>query len=52
VVGEPEGKKPLGNLEVDGKIILEWILGKRGGRLLTGFMWLRIGTSGGLLYIR
>jgi hypothetical protein len=36
-------------LGIDGKIILEWILGKKGGKLWTGCIWLRIGTSGGLL---
>jgi hypothetical protein len=39
----------LKDLDVDGKIILEWILGKYGGKVLTGFIWLRIGISGGLL---
>jgi len=34
---------------VDGKIILEWICRKQGGRVWSGFIWLRIGTSGGLL---
>jgi len=34
---------------VDGKIILEWILRKRGGDVWTGFMWLKVGTSGGCL---
>jgi hypothetical protein len=29
---------------VDGKI-LEWILGKYGGRVWTGCIWFRIGTS-------
>jgi len=33
----------------DGKIILEWILGKQGEKLWTGFIWLRIGTIGGVL---
>jgi hypothetical protein len=37
-VGKPEGK-----------IILDWVLGKLGGRVWTGFIWLRVGTSGGLL---
>jgi hypothetical protein len=37
------------DLEVDERIILEWILGKQGGKVWTGFIWLRIGTSGGLL---
>jgi hypothetical protein len=27
------------------KIILEWILGKYGGRMWTGFNWLKIKTS-------
>jgi hypothetical protein len=31
------------------KIILEWILVKYDGKLWTGFMFLRTGTSGGLL---
>jgi hypothetical protein len=36
------------DLGVDGIIILEWIL-KLVGRAWTGCIWLRIGTSGGLL---
>jgi len=28
LVGKPEGKRPLGRLGIDGKIISEWILGK------------------------
>jgi hypothetical protein len=36
------------DLGVDGKIILEWILGKLGGKMWTGCIWLRIGTSGGM----
>jgi hypothetical protein len=32
---------------VDGRSILEWILGKQSDKLLTGFIWLRKGTSGG-----
>jgi hypothetical protein len=39
----------LKNAEVDRRIILEWILGKWSGKVSTGFIWLRIGTSGGLL---
>jgi hypothetical protein len=34
------------------KIILEWILGKVGGKVWTGFRWLRIGISGGILCTR
>jgi hypothetical protein len=29
------------------KIILEWVLGKYGGKVWTGSIWLRIRTSGG-----
>jgi len=39
-------------LGVHGRIILEWILGKWGGKVWTGFVWLRIGTNGGLLWTR
>jgi len=31
------------------EIILEWIFGKQGGRVWTGSIWLRIGTSGSIL---
>jgi len=31
------------------RIILEWILGEQSGKAWTGFIWLRIGTSGELL---
>jgi hypothetical protein len=34
---------------VDGRIILEWMLGKLGGKVWTGCMWLKIVTSSGLL---
>jgi hypothetical protein len=37
------------DLGADGRKILEWILGRWGGKLWTGCSWLRIGTSGGLL---
>jgi len=37
------------NLDVDGKVILHWILGKYGTKVWTGRIWPRIGTSGGLL---
>jgi hypothetical protein len=32
-----------GDLDVDGRIILKWML------VRTGFIWLRVGTSGDLL---
>jgi len=48
MVGRPEGKRPLGRLRVDGKIILKRIFKKWNGSQ-TGLIWLRTGTSGGLL---
>jgi len=44
-----KGRVHLEDLGVDGRIILEWILGKFGGRVWTEFIWLWIGTSGGLM---
>jgi hypothetical protein len=46
---KPEGKRHSEDLGVDGRIMLEWILGKLGEEVSTGFIWLRVGTSGGLL---
>jgi hypothetical protein len=39
LVGKPEGKSRSEDLSVDGEIILEWILGKEGGKVWTGFIW-------------
>jgi len=36
-------------LGVGGRIMLEWILGKLSGKVWTEFIWLIIGTSGGML---
>jgi hypothetical protein len=36
-------------LGIDGRIILKWILKNIVGNAWTGFIWLRIGTSGGAL---
>jgi hypothetical protein len=49
LVGKPEGKSHSENLGTDGNIILEWILGKSGGKLWTRYTWLRVGTRGGPL---
>jgi len=35
------------DLSVHGRIILDWILGQQGVKMWTGWIWLRIGTSGG-----
>jgi hypothetical protein len=43
-----KGRDHLEDLGTD-KIILERILGKQGGKVWTGFIWLRIGASGELL---
>jgi hypothetical protein len=37
------------NIKPDEKIILQWFLGKKNGKLWTGCIWLWIGTSGGPL---
>jgi len=39
----------LEELKLGGRIILEWILGKQGGKVWTGFICLIIETSGRLL---
>jgi hypothetical protein len=48
LVGKPERKNHLEDLGVDGKIS-ERILGKTGGRVWTGCIWLRTETNGRLL---
>jgi len=52
LVGKPEGKRPLGNQDVDGRIILRWIFRKLEGVVGTGWSWLRIGTGGGRFWVR
>jgi hypothetical protein len=49
LVGKPEGNKPLGRSGCRWETILEWIMEKLDGMVWTGFIWLRIRTSGGLL---
>jgi len=39
----------LEDIGVDGRTILEWILEKQDWKVWTGFMWLRTGTSDGIL---
>jgi hypothetical protein len=49
LVEKPEGKRPLGRPRRRWRIILEWIFGQKGGKMWTGFIWLRTRTSDGLL---
>jgi hypothetical protein len=49
LVRKSEGENHSEELDVDGKIILEWILGKQDGRVWTGCIWLRIGAIARLL---
>jgi hypothetical protein len=52
LVGKPEedrGSDFVELLGVAGRIILECILGKYDGKLWSGFTWLRIGPSVGLM---
>jgi hypothetical protein len=49
LVGKPEGKRPLGRPDVDGRIILRGIFRKLEGIVGTGWSGLRIGTGGGHL---
>jgi hypothetical protein len=44
-----KGRDNFENLGTDGRIILKWILRKKGEMTWTGCTWLRIGTSGRLL---
>jgi len=49
---KPAGRDHSEDLSVDGKIEFEWILGKWGGKLWTGWICLRIRTRGELLWTR
>ena len=49
LVRKPEGKRPLGRPNIDGRIILRWIFRKLEGIVGTGWSWLRIVRGGGHL---
>jgi hypothetical protein len=36
-----KGRDQSENLRVYGKVILKWVVGKYGGKVWTGFVWLR-----------
>jgi hypothetical protein len=45
LVGKPEGKRTLEDLNVGGRIILKGMSVEHDGVVRAGFNWLRIGTS-------
>jgi len=49
LVGKPEAKRPWGDPDVDGRIILRWIFSKWEAVVGTGWSWLRTGRGGGHL---
>jgi len=49
LVRKPEGKRPLEDPDVDGRIIIRWIFRKWDVGVWTASSWLRIGTGGGHL---
>jgi hypothetical protein len=46
LVEQLEGKRPLGDPDVDGRIILGWIFRKWDVGVWTGLGWLKIETGG------
>jgi len=48
LIGKPKRKRPLGRPRHKWENN-EWILARQGGKMWTGCIWLRIGTSSGLL---
>jgi hypothetical protein len=49
LVGKPEGKRPLGRPRRRWGITFRWTLEKQGSRGETGFSWLMIRSSDGLV---
>jgi hypothetical protein len=47
MLGNPKGRNVVGVQDMGGRIILKWLLNSV--RVVTGFIWLRLGTSVGLL---
>jgi hypothetical protein len=43
--GRAKGRDHSEDLDIDEKIIIEWLLNKHGGKVWTGRFLLRIGTS-------
>jgi hypothetical protein len=49
LVGKPQTRDHYEDPDIVGRVILRWILEKCDRVVWTGYIWLRIGTSGGLL---
>jgi hypothetical protein len=49
LAGKPKKKRAFGRLRRRWEENIKWILWKWGGRLWTGFIWLRIETAVGVL---
>jgi hypothetical protein len=49
LVGKPERKRQLRRQRCRKVVILRWLFEEGYGMVLTGLVWLRIRTSGGLL---
>jgi hypothetical protein len=52
LVGKPEGKNHWEDQDVGGWTISKWILERDDEMVWIELIWLRIGTSGGLLWTR
>jgi hypothetical protein len=52
LVGKHEVKRPLSRQGVDGRMGSKWMFRRLVGGVSSGFTWLRIGTVGGLLWMR
>jgi hypothetical protein len=52
LVGSLRDTGHWGDQDLDGRIILKWILRKLEGVVGTGWSWFRIGTGGGHLWVR
>jgi hypothetical protein len=48
LVGNLEGKRPLGSPRRRWEDVIVWISGRLAGGMWSGFTWLKIGTGGGL----
>jgi hypothetical protein len=51
-VGKVEQRDYLEDIDMDGNILLEWILKEQDCRAWIGLIWLRIGTFSGLSRMR